>query len=346
MAEYVPLNDFLTLRNKGILLLDARSEKEFEQGHVKGAINLPLLNNEHRHLVGTAYKKQGREAAVQLGFELAGPLFSTFIVKAKELTKEKSVLLYCWRGGMRSGIMGWILSMAGFKVTLLKGGYKTYRKKVLEVVAEEFPFVIVAGKTGSGKTALLQEMRKQGEQVLDLEDLAHHRGSAFGAIGLPPQPTNEQFENFIAEELLSFDKTKIIWAEGESRCIGKNKIPDVLFDKMQKAPMVEVEASLEHRMKRILDEYGKFSTKDLVECTMKLKKRLGDLRMRQSVEALEAGDKQTWLEIMMVYYDKGYSYSISERIPTEKVTVPFNENDPLPEVAGRIIKSEFKTLLK
>jgi tRNA 2-selenouridine synthase len=344
MPELLDINRFLEERKNGYLLLDARSEKEFEQGHIKGAVNVPLLNNEHRHLVGIAYKKDGREAAVELGFELAGPLFSSYIRKVKELTEQRTILTYCWRGGMRSGIMSWILSMAGYKIFLLKGGYKTYRHFVLEKVSENYNLAIVSGKTGSGKTAILKEMKTAGAQVIDLEHLAHHRGSAFGNIGLPPQPTNEQFENHIAEELITFDASKIIWAEGESHSIGRNKIPDHFFTQMQSAPMAEVEASEQYRMKRILDEYGQFSNEELAECTKKLSKRLGDLKMREAVNALLSGDKLAWLQIILPYYDKTYSYSIAERTPTEKQTIPVNENDDPSRIAKEILKIRFSSV--
>lgn len=338
MAEYLLIDEFLAARHSG-LLLDARSEKEFEQGHIKGAINIPLLNNEHRHLVGTAYKQKGREFAVELGFELAGPLFAGFIKNVKSLTDKKTVFLYCWRGGMRSGIMSWILSMSGYKTVLLKGGYKTYRNFVLQKLDSALPFVVISGKTGSGKTAILHELKAIGEQVLDLERLAHHRGSAFGQIGLPPQPTNEQFENLIAEEIVMMNPGQAVFVEGESHTIGKNKIPDCMFDRMQKAPMIEVEAGLSYRLKRILDEYGKFPEQELSDCTKKLSKRLGDQRMREAVEALMNGDKQRWLEILMQYYDNTYAHSISVREPFEKKIIQINDDEDPAQVARRIQES-------
>ena len=156
------------------------------------------MNNEHRHLVGIEYKKNGREAAVLLGFKLAGPLFHEFIEKANANSENKVAMVYCWRGGMRSSIMSWILSMAGFKVTLLKDGYKSFRNFILEQFNRTIQLIIIGGHTGCGKTDILKALRKMGEQVIDLEELAHHKGSAFGALGLPEQPTNEFFElNFI-----------------------------------------------------------------------------------------------------------------------------------------------------
>ena len=144
------------------LLIDARSESEYFHAHFPGAVNIPLLNNEHRHLVGTEYKKNGREAAVLLGFKLAGPLFHEFIEKANANSENKVAMVYCWRGGMRSSIMSWILSMAGFKVTLLKDGYKSFRNFILEQFNRTIQLIIIGGHTGCGKTDILKALRKMG----------------------------------------------------------------------------------------------------------------------------------------------------------------------------------------
>ena len=166
MSSLLTTEEFLNkFDNEGLLLIDARSELEFTHAHIPGAVNIPLLNNEHRHLVGIEYKKKGREAAVSLGFELVGPHFHEYIKKANELSDKKEAMIYCWRGGMRSSIMAWLLSMAGFKVFLLKGGYKSFRNLILSQFTLPRKILILGGHTGCGKTDLLKELKKLGEEI-------------------------------------------------------------------------------------------------------------------------------------------------------------------------------------
>ncbi len=329
-------HDFIN-RSSGHLLLDVRSEKEYKHAHIPGAINIPLLNNDHRHLIGIEYKQKGREAAVLLGFKLVGPKFHEFIIQAGELKKSNEIFIYCWRGGMRSGIMAWLLSMAGYKVTLLKGGYKSFRGMVLNTLTESKRVHIVGGHTGCGKTELLTELRKAGEQTVDLEALANHRGSAFGNLGLPPQPSNEHFENILALQWMNIENTKIVWLESESHSIGTVKIPDTVFHQMQSATLFEVLSPVERRKKRILDEYGVFTKKELADCTSKIKKRLGNLRLSEALNALDDGRMNDWLDILIEYYDKTYSHSLGERKPTGKVSLEVGMDESSENIAERLI---------
>jgi tRNA 2-selenouridine synthase len=296
-----------------LLLIDVRSEKEFAQAHVPGAVNIPLLNDDHRKQVGITYKSNGREAAVVKGFDLVGDKFGNFIREVKRKTSEKHVMVYCWRGGMRSGIMSWILEMSGFKCFLMKGGYKAYRNYVLQVLEEPRRVVVVGGKTGCGKTEVLDELKKKGEQVICLESLASHRGSAFGALGKPLQPRNEMFQNMLAEEWLKVDPEKILFLENESLTIGPIVLPPRIYEAIRNSPVVELQLSLPRRLKRILDEYGAFPVASLMENTLKLSKRLGGLRTQQAVEALQGGDKEKWVELVLNYYDSAYGYSNDSR---------------------------------
>ncbi len=338
MSAVVNISEFLdAIGEESVLLIDARSEKEFDHAHIPGAINIPLLNNEHRHLVGMEYKKKGREAAVALGFKLVGPHFHRFIEDVKNLTDKKNVCLYCWRGGMRSGIMSWILSMAGFRVKLLKGGYKSFRNHILSQFSLRKKVMIVGGHTGSGKTEILKSLGVNGEQIIDLEALAHHRGSAFGALGMKPQPSTEQFENLLGLSWSKVDDAKTVWLEGESRMIGVVKIPDELFNQLQSAPVMEIISSDERRKKTIMSEYGKFSNDQLAECTSRLKKKLGGLRLTQALNALNENDYGAWLDLMFEYYDKNYSFSMQERTSKQRIPVTINDDEKFDEIAARMI---------
>jgi tRNA 2-selenouridine synthase len=338
MAETVNIEEFLDqLSNAKTLLLDARSESEFKQGHIPGAVNLPLLNDEHRVLVGTTYKQKGREAAVLQGFDLVGDKFGDFARKAIELSENKQVMLYCWRGGMRSNIMSWVLSITGFKITLLKGGYKTFRRWTLDQFNQEKKIVVIGGRTGTGKTDVLKLLKEKGEQVIDLEALAHHKGSAFGGLGEKPQPRIEHFENQLAIQWSNIDANKILWLENESILIGSVKIPDPIFEMMRNAPVIEIQSDLETRMNRILKDYGKFAVEILAESTMKLTKRLGDLRARKAIEALLNNDKKTWMEETLSYYDKTYDYGMLQRKPEKRYSVQQDKDESMTSVAERIL---------
>ena len=201
MSTTLPLLDFMN-EAKDSIVLDVRSEGEYKQGHLPGAINVPLLNNEERKIVGTTYKQVGREAAVIKGFELVGHKFADYIKLVQKLSPSKKISVYCWRGGMRSNTMGWLLQLSGFNVTVLKGGYKTFRNWALETLKEERNVVILGGKTCTGKTELLKKLKEKGEQVIDLEQLACHKGSTFGSLGQDAQPSNEHFENILLENTI------------------------------------------------------------------------------------------------------------------------------------------------
>ena len=343
MPESVTIENFLNIfEDEKLLLLDARSEKEFDHAHIPGAVNIPLLNNDHRHLVGIEYKNKGREAAVALGFKLVGPLFYEFIEKVNGWTGKKEVMVYCWRGGMRSSILSWVLSMAGFKVILLKGGYKSFRNLILDQLKIEKKIIILGGHTGSGKTDILKTMGNKGEQIIDLEGMANHRGSAFGQLGLPPQPTNEFYENLLGCEWRKLDSKKRVWLEAESHSIGQVKIPDDIFIQLQNAPLMEVCCSREFRKERILAEYGEFSKSELAECTTKLRKRLGQLRLTEALFALEQDRMGDWLEVLIDYYDKTYSHSLKERNSSQRISVKVNDDESIDEIAKRLINESSK----
>ena len=182
-------------------LADVRTPAEFAHGHVPGAFNLPLFSDEERVSIGTTYKQVGKEAAILLGFDLTGPKWSGFIKQALEMAPEKKIAVHCWRGGMRSGAMAWALDIYGFEVYQVEGGYKQYRRWVLDQFEATYALFILGGMTGSGKTRILHELRSLGQQVIDLEELAQHRGSSFGSMNKLVQPTQEQFENNLASEL-------------------------------------------------------------------------------------------------------------------------------------------------
>jgi tRNA 2-selenouridine synthase len=187
---------------------------------------------------------------------------------------------------------------------------------VLARLDSELSLKVIGGYTGSGKSVILNDLHSKGEQVIDLEKLANHRGSAFGAIGLGEQPTQEQFENELASAMTRLDLSRVTWIEDESRMTGRLKMPDRLYEQIRNAPVYFVDKNFEERARYILDTYGKFDTGLLLASTQKLKKRLGDLRMRQAVAHLENGEMYEWVAIVLAYYDKTYAYGLSSRDPS------------------------------
>ncbi len=221
-------------------VVDVRSPAEFGQGHIPGAVNIPLFDNDERALVGTAYKNQGRLTALDLGLDLTGPKMSSLVRQARQIAAEGQVLLYCWRGGMRSSSMAWLFETAGLHSKILNGGYKAYRNFIRVNLVTDKKFIILGGMTGSGKTLWLKQLAQAGEPVVDLEALAVHRGSVFGAIGLGTQPSNEQFENDLFHHLQAFKPDSLIWLEDESRQIGTVFLPETFYLAMVSSPLIQI----------------------------------------------------------------------------------------------------------
>ena len=310
MAEVLlSLDQFWTLRQQ-LPVVDARSEGEFEQSHIPGAVNIPILNNDERITVGTLYKNAGAEKATLKGFELVGPRFHLIQKEALRLFPNKKLILYCWRGGMRSQILSWLLDMVGFEIFRLQGGYKTYRNFTFSWVRSPFPILVLGGQTGAGKTVLLHQLKERGEQVIDLEGLANHKGSAFGSIGQPAQPTVEQFENLMAEVLREINPHEALWVENESRRIGRIILPDDFYKQITQSPRIEVEKSKAERIAHIASEYAHLDQEELLAAVQRLHKRLGGDRTKQALEAIREGQSEIWITILLAYYDKTYEFDL------------------------------------
>ena len=323
----VPVNDFIKL-DREIPVIDVRTPAEFDEGHLPGAINIPVFSNEERAKVGTTYKQVGKEQAIEEGLGYVGPKMQELATRAKEIAKDGQVKVYCWRGGMRSEKMAWLFELVGLKSTVLKGGYKAYRKKVADSFKELTNLIVLQGATGSGKTAILSEMDKLGEQVLDLEGLANHKGSAFGGLGMPEQPTTQQFQNNLEGKLRTFRPGKTIWIESESMTVGRVYLPESLWDSMNVAPRVVIDVSREHRLDRIVEEYGAFPVDILVDRVKKLAQRLGGQNVNRVVDFIESGDIRSAADILLTYYDKSYAYSAEKYKNNVPYTVALESPDP------------------
>jgi tRNA 2-selenouridine synthase len=328
MERSMEVGEFLQART-GRVVLDVRSPGEYAHGHVPGALSFPLFSDEERAEVGTAYKQQGREAAFGLGLELVGPKMAGFVREAARLAPQRRVAVHCWRGGQRSRSMGWLLDSAGFDVALLEGGYKNYRHHVLESFETPFSDLrIVGGRTGTGKTRVLHALRERGEQVIDLEGLACHKGSSFGAIGEAPQPTVEQFENDLAEALSRLDPARPIWVENESRSIGRVYVPEAFWSQMRTATLYQLEIPLKGRLQNLVDGYARVDKAELEAAFRRIDRKLGGQNLKLALEALDREDYHAAAAIALQYYDKTYQHGLENNCFRKIHRLNTAESDP------------------
>ncbi len=326
MIHKLPIDAFLAATASGPLL-DVRAPAEFAAGHIPGAVSFPIFTDEERKRIGTLYKQVGHDRAVIEGLHFFGPRMAEVVKKANKLFPDKKVRMHCWRGGLRSGTMAWLLDLGGFDVTLLDSGYKSWRNYVLQTFAKPWQLVILGGMTGSGKTDLLKELKNAGEQVIDLEALAHHKGSSFGGIDQPAQPTQEQFENILAAQLLQLDCQKRIWIEDENNTIGRLVVPKTVYAQMKSAPVVLAEVGREQRVKKLAGEYCQTNPDLLREAVQRIQKRLGGLATKQALEAIETGQMEQMVDIVLHYYDKAYTHLLDAREPEQMAKVELDLDD-------------------
>lgn len=359
-----PIEDFLRLRDAGLPLLDVRSPAEFQTAHIVGARNLPLFSDEERARVGTAYARQGQEAATLLALRLVGGRLADMVETARQLCPPqpltpdaaavlaaspsarcaasspvpdhafpplpeapslpgRHVLLHCWRGGLRSRSVGWLLESCGFTVHLLRGGYRAFRAHVRKELARPRPVLILGGMTGCGKTDILHALADRGEQIIDLEGLANHRGSAFGAVALSGgQPGNEAFENDLFEQWRTLDPRRPVWLEDESRRIGHVTLCEEFFRHIDTSPLLVVDLPQPLRIRRLVSIYGDTSpdsppepavAEALCAALQKLRRRLGSEACTRCCELVRAGRLDEAAGRVLHYYDKCYAHQQAQR---------------------------------
>lgn len=294
-------------------VIDVRSPGEFAQGHVPGAVNIPVFSDAERAVVGTLYVQKGREEAVLSGLDSSLPKTDWYLASLREVCASGRILLHCWRGGLRSTVMAEVFSKAGYEVALLTGGYKGYRRFIREGLAQPAKIMVLGGFTGSGKTELLHAMALKGEQVVDLEALACHKGSVFGALGQPAQPSNEQFENNLYARWSTLDFSRLVWLEDESRMIGRVTLPDPVVEHISNGILIRVELGDQVRISRLVKEYSAFDKQLLADAITRIGERLGGTRTKEAMTALENNRFAEVAAIALSYYDKAYLFSTERR---------------------------------
>ena len=317
--------DEFWLASRDGLLLDVRAPSEFEHGHILGAVNLPLFDDDQRAEVGTIFKNSGKDDAVLRGLSIVGPKMADLAKTARALAvgNKDQVFVHCWRGGMRSRSMQWLLETAGLQPKILSGGYKAFRAMAQASFAKQWPLKVVSGLTGAGKTRVLGSLAAHGENVIDLEGLANHRGSAFGAIGQDQPPSTEHFENLLFAELDRCKDASRIWVEDEGNRIGTVVVPPPFVKLLKNSPAVFLDMKPEGRVANLMEDYGDLSPEKLIESVQAIRKRLGFDLAQEAQQAIESGDIKIAIEIVLAYYDRTYTHAAAKfpRPPMKELTI-------------------------
>ncbi|MCM2358925.1 MAG: tRNA 2-selenouridine(34) synthase MnmH [Geobacteraceae bacterium] len=308
MPEIIPFHEALLDSH---LIVDVRTPLEYEEDHIPGALNVPLLSNEERVEVGTIYKQTGPQPARVRALELTAHRFPAMVAEIAAAGGGRPALVYCWRGGLRSRTVVSILELTGFPAQQLEGGYKAFRSRVaasFEPFRPPGPLVVLHGMTGIGKTTFLLGLASDNFSVIDLEGLACHRGSAFGELGLCQTLSQKRFETLLWDAFRRLPPGKPVIVEGESKRIGKVSLPGDMYEVMGKSVKIWCGASLETRVGRLIDEYGMPEYRaGMEEALLRIKKRLGGEKYAEIAGYLARWEMEPFMtELIRNYYDKVY----------------------------------------
>ena len=315
-------------------IIDVRTPAEYAQDHIPGAINCPVLSDQERIRVGIAYHRHSTFEGKRVGASLIAKNIARYLeIDFAEKPKNWRPLIYCWRGGKRSGAMTYILRQIGWNAHVLEGGYKNYRRHVIAELAtlpQQFNFQVITGATGSAKTSVLASLEKQGAQVLDLEDLAKHKGSVLGNLLNQPQPSQKHFESLLLQVLRQLDPTRVVYVEAESKKIGQLQVPDSLLEMMRQSACIRIAASLEARVDFLQRDYDYMITNQefLKQQLEFLKEIVGKETLNRWYELI---DKKAWAELvkelLVKHYDKLYSKSQNQNYQGFMTAKEFNTDD-------------------
>jgi len=350
-VQVIPAEEAAARLGEFSAIIDARSEAEYAEDRLPGAVNWPSLDNEERALVGTIYKQVSPFEARKRGAALVTANIARHIEReVVDKPREWRPLVYCWRGGKRSGVLADLLDQIGFKVTLIEGGYRAFRRQVLNelpALAQRLQYRVVCGLTGSGKTRLLQALQARGAQVLDLEGLAQHRGSVLGVLPGQPQPSQKQFDMRIWERLRAFDPARPVYVESESKKVGNVTVPEALIQAMRASPCLRLDLPLDERVELLMEDYAWFAQDPEYFCS-----RLAALRELRGASVVErwqaqarAGEiRAVFRELLEQHYDPGYTASIRRnfrQFEHARVLAPTDRSaQAMDALAGQLLAQE------
>lgn len=342
---------FAQARNQFDAIIDVRSPAEFALDHIPGSINYPVLNNEERAQIGTLYKQVSPFAAKKLGAAIVSRNIAQHLEQSMlDHPREWRPLIYCWRGGERSGAFTHVLNRIGWKAMQLEGGYQGFRRIViddLDLAAKQFQFQVICGMTGTGKTRILHELQSLGAQVLDLEGLAIHRGSVLGNEPDSEQPSQKGFETALWNALQSLDPSTPVFIESESKKVGGVHIPDALMETIRNGLCIELRSSLPTRVSWLLHEYHHFleNTTQFKEKLGLLTTRYGKVQIAEWFNQIDAGDFNPLVtDLLVKHYDPAYQSSIVRNFPKYRAdffTELLDDGDIAFKNAAKDILSQF-----
>ncbi len=311
-VDAINVNDFLS-KSKAELIIDVRAPIEFFKGHLPNAINIPLFEDSERAEIGTLYKQQGKDTAVNRGLEIVSPKMTSFVNQVKALSKNKKVFVYCFRGGMRSNSFAWLMNTSGLDAVIMKGGYKAFRNYVLDYFEQDRKIILLGGKTGSGKTDILKKLKEQTLQIVDLENIAHHKGSAFGSINEQKQNPQQVFEHQLYDQFSELDNSQYVILEDESQTIGFNKLPQGLWQQMKQASIIKLEIPFELRVQKLVEDYTTVDIDALKTCVGKIAQQLGTLNTKLCLQYLDDRNLSDVARLSLLYYDRAYEFNYKNK---------------------------------
>ena len=310
--------------------IDVRCPREYKKGHYTNAINIPIFSDDEYQKLGQIYRKEGDTVAYQLGYKYALNSKTRILGSMRKLDKN-DFIIYCARGGMRSKGFQTIVNQEGYKTSRIKKGYKEIREHVLNSFKEKRVVVIIAGSTGTGKTTIINKMKECGHDIIDLEKLANHRGSAFGDLGIAEQASQQQFENDLSYFWTQTDPGRDVFIESESRKIGKVSIPEGIWEQMVKALYLKIDMGIDRRVENLIKDYGEYPRSDLEKRIHQISRKLGGQNVKTAIDFLENNSLHELCKFLLEnYYDKMYGLAYEKRdSKKEKIKVEDETNDQI-----------------